>query len=279
MQPDDAAASIVCPNCGTGYRGNYCPHCGQDAHIKVPTVAKFLREIAEKSFGVEGVEGRLVLTMRQLFRHPGAMTADYLEGRRQRYVSPLRLYLAVSVLFFVGLMQVPGIRIAIGRLGVEVVTEASAVSSITAHSGIASLDAKVAAFSALAPEARHRVLRDGLVRNAPKAMFLLVPLFALLLLALIPSRGYGEHLLFALHFHSFAFLALLPGLVPWPSLAHELVNDVINLVLAVYLFLALRRVYGGGTAVTLARVAAIFVAYLLAIAGTTMAGIAWAVPA
>lgn len=280
MPPDtETEPAIYCPNCGTGYRGNYCPHCGQDARLKVPTVGKLLRELVEKSLGIDGVEGRLVLTLRQLFRHPGAMTADYLDGRRQRYISPLKLYLVVSLLFFVGLMQVPGIRIAIGPFGVEVLTEASAVSSISARSGSAALDARIAAFAALPAETRQRELRDGLVRHAPKAMLLLVPAFAALLLALYPARHYGEHLLFALHFHSFAFLALLPGLVPWPGPLHELVNDAIDLVLAVYLFLALRRVYGGGTPATVLRVALVFGFYALAIAIATFAGAALALRA
>ncbi|GAC1628296.1 MAG: DUF3667 domain-containing protein [Nevskia sp.] len=269
--PDSAAAAdTVCPNCDTRHRGHYCPHCGQDAHIKVPTVRKYLHELAEKYFGVEG---RLPLTLRQLFLHPGAMTVDYLEGRRQRYISPLRLYLAISLLFFVGLMQVPGISVRIGGMGVEINTEAMAESRIEAHTGFASVDRKVAAFAGLAPEARNRVLRDGMIRNAPRAMLLLVPLFAALLMLLYRSRYYGEHLLTALHFHSFAFLLLLPGLVPWPQGLHDAVNNLINLVLAVYLFLMLRRIYGGGKLATGLRLVVILAAYVLALAGAALAGV------
>lgn len=260
-------AASECPNCGTGYRGHYCPHCGQDAHIGVPTVRKYLHELAEKYFGIEG---RLPLTLRQLFLHPGAMTRDYLEGRRQRYVSPLRLYLAISVLFFVGLMQVPGISIVIGRAGVEINTEAVAESKLVAATGIAAIDARVAAFAQLAPDARHHLLRDGMIRNAPRAMLLLVPVFAGLLMLLYPRRNYGEHLLTALHFHSFAFVMLLPGLVPWPGVLHEIVNDLLNLVLAGYLLVMLRRVYGGGWGLTGLRLAVILGAYVVAIVGAAL---------
>ena len=265
-----ADADLVCPNCETRHRGHYCPHCGQDAHIKVPTVRKYFHELMEKYFGIEG---RLPLTLRQLFLHPGAMTVDYLEGRRQRYISPLRLYLAISVLFFLGLMQVPGISVRIGTMGVEINTEAVAESRIESATGVDSIDRQVAAFAQLAPEARNHVLRDGMVRNAPRAMLLLVPLFAALLMLLYRSRYYGEHMLTALHFHSFAFLLLLPGLVPWPMPLHDGINNLLNLVLVIYLFLMLRRVYGGGVIVTGLRAVVIVAAYVLAIAGAALAGV------
>lgn len=265
-----ADAAIACPNCGTRHCGNYCPHCGQDAHVKVPTVRKYLHELLEKYFGLEG---RLPLTLRQLFLHPGAMTVDYLAGRRQRYVSPLRLYLAISVLFFLGLSQVPGISLRIGAAGVEINTEAVAESRIEATTGRAFFDEPVRRFAQLPPEARNQVLRGGMVRNAPRAMLLLVPVFAGLLMLLYPRRYYGEHLLTALHFHSFAFLLLMPGLVPWPQPLHDGVNDLINLALLVYLFLMLRRIYGGGALTTALRVVPIVAVYVLAIAAAALASV------
>lgn len=261
---------IDCPNCGTRHGGNYCPHCGQDARVRLPTVRKFLVELIEKYLGVEG---RLPLTLRQLFLHPGAMTADYLAGRRQRYVSPLRLYLAVSLLFFLGLMQVPGLSVVIARTGVEINTEAVADLRLEANTGIAAIDARVAAFARLDAEARNRLLRQGIVREAPKAMLLLIPLFAALLWLLYRGRYYGEHLLTALHFHSFAFVLLLPGLVPWPARVHGPINDAINLLLAGYLFVMLRRVYGGGLLVTGLRLGIVIAVYVLSIAATAVAGV------
>ncbi len=275
-QSADSAAleSIVCPNCTTQFRGNYCPNCGQDAHLATPTVARFVHEFVEKYFGVEG---GLLLTLRQLFLHPGAMTVDYVEGRRRRYVSPLRFYFAVSVLFFLGLTLVPGISVKIGVAGVEITTEAAPDSRIEAATGWAFVDQRVAAFSQLSPEARNRVLRGGMVSNAPKAMLLLVPLFAALLASLYRHRTLGEHLVSALHFHSFAYLALLPGLVPWPQPAHDWINNAINLVLGAYLFLMLRRVYGGGRIATFLRLAAIAATYVFAIAAAALAGVVLAV--
>ncbi|MCK9193119.1 MAG: DUF3667 domain-containing protein [Nevskia sp.] len=268
--PSLGSPERVCPNCLTSFCGNYCPHCGQDAQIKTPTVRKYLHELMEKYFGIEG---RLPLTLKQLFLHPGAMTADYLEGRRQRYISPLRLYLSISVLFFLGLMQVPGISVRIDRAGVEINTEAMADSRVEAHTGLAFIDQRVTAFAQLPLAARDHVLRGGMVRNAPRVMLLLIPVFAGMLMVLYQQRYYGEHLLTALHFHSFAFLLLMLGLIPWPAPVHNGVNNAINLVLAAYLFLMLRRIYGGGKFATALRLVVIIAVYVFAIASATLANV------
>ncbi|NGY05631.1 DUF3667 domain-containing protein [Solimonas terrae] len=271
-QQDAATAEVRCPNCGTGYADLYCPHCAQPAGTGMPTVRGFAAEFADKLFALQG---RLPLTLKVLLARPGGLTADYLEGRRARYLKPLNLYVAVSVMFFLMLGLVPGIRIHLGWT-LEIVTLAAPQSGITADTGVAMIDARVAEFGTLPDERQQHVLRDGMLHNAPRAMFVLVPLFAALLAALYRQRYYGEHLLFALHFHSFAFLILLAGLVPWPQPLHDIVNDLINVGLAGYLYLALRRVYGSsrlGTALRVAIVAAVYAFALAAAAVGVVVGL------
>src|SRR5258706_10458312 len=57
----------------------------------------------------------------------------------------------------------------------------------------------------------HEQIRHKLISLAPYAAFLLLPVFALLTRVLYWRRGmlYGEHLVYALHIHAFAFFALL----------------------------------------------------------------------
>jgi uncharacterized protein DUF3667 len=95
-----AVPAGVCADCGAPATGNYCAHCGQETKIETPTIRHFLHELADQYVAVEGKLGR---TLRVLFSQPGQLTVDYVEGRRQRYVRPLKLYLSVSVVFF-GLM-------------------------------------------------------------------------------------------------------------------------------------------------------------------------------
>lgn len=102
-------------------------------------------------------------------------------------------------------------------------------------------------------EQRAAALAD-FVRNAlgqlPTVMFLLLPVFALLLKLIYVRRGwfYSEHLVFALHTHAFAFLvfaviAILVGFggdAVWATVAVR----GLMLTLPVYFFVAQKRVYG-----------------------------------
>ena len=87
-----------CPNCKSNLTGAYCANCGQrDIDLERPIwglVGDLLRETFE-------VDGRLAVTLKTLFRHPGKLTSEFLAGRRRAYTSPLRLYLAISITFFV----------------------------------------------------------------------------------------------------------------------------------------------------------------------------------
>lgn len=111
-------------------------------------------------------------------------------------------------------------------------------------------------------EAIDRVGRE-MMRQAPKAMFLLLPAFALLLKLLYVRSGrlYVEHFIFALHVHAFwflafAFLLLLPS--GW-------IERLVWLWAILYLLFALRRVYGQGWWKTGVKYGALGCAYWLII--------------
>jgi hypothetical protein len=57
------------------------------------------------------------------------------------------------------------------------------------------------------PQRLNRLFTDRLA----KSVILLVPIFAALLRGLYRRRRYVAHLIFSLHLHSFAFLAILVG--------------------------------------------------------------------
>ncbi len=92
-----AAGVAACQDCGAPISGNYCSNCGQETRIEVPSVRQFAHELMDQYIAVEGKLGR---TLRVLLSQPGQLTLDYVQGRRQRYVRPLKLYVSVSVVFF-----------------------------------------------------------------------------------------------------------------------------------------------------------------------------------
>lgn len=96
IEPAPAAAT-TCQDCGAPISGNYCSNCGQETQIRTPTVRQFAHEMMDQYVAVEGKLGR---TLRTLIVQPGQLTVDYIQGRRQRYVRPLKLYVSISVVFF-----------------------------------------------------------------------------------------------------------------------------------------------------------------------------------
>lgn len=92
----------------------------------------------------------------------------------------------------------------------------------------------------------------GALGHLPTVMFLLLPVFALLLKAVYARRGwyYSEHLVFGLHTHAFAFLvfAVVAALLGYGGSAGWARNlsTVLVLVILVYFYVAQKRVYGQG---------------------------------
>ena len=95
-----------CPNCGAVDPGRYCPDCGQDQRDPRSSLWVLISEFFEEVFSLDG---RLMRSFSRLIR-PGALTRDWIEGRRASFVSPLRFYLVCSVGFFlvVNVLGLPG---------------------------------------------------------------------------------------------------------------------------------------------------------------------------
>lgn len=90
--PDD-----VCSNCSTRLTGPVCHSCGQTADTYHRPIWELVLEVVD---GVFGLEGRIWRTLPPLLFQPGRLSRSYLSGVRARYVPPFRLYLVISVIFF-----------------------------------------------------------------------------------------------------------------------------------------------------------------------------------
>ncbi len=91
----------VCPHCHSALRGPYCHVCGQDTRsLRRPLWTLF----AEGFEGLFGFDGRIWHTLVPLMLRPGYVTRRYLAGIRQPYISPVRLFLAASLVLFLAVL-------------------------------------------------------------------------------------------------------------------------------------------------------------------------------
>jgi len=256
-------------------------------------------------------DSRLWRTLGYLLARPGRLTREFFEGKRVRYLPPFRLYLVISLLFFlVAGLPDPNEKPETPATAEEVEDLNKAAKVLEEQLGDnpgAQLAAKAARNEAArqqaAPEAdadvpegdvdfsirrglqennaftqfceefqkadpkagrnyaklselckktakdRGDALLEALVHNIPRAMFLFLPLLALVMKLLYwrPKRFYVEHLLFLVHNHAFVFLALaIMGLlsrIPVVGAHLNLLEFAMWLYMIWYIFRAMRVYY------------------------------------
>jgi hypothetical protein len=270
----DHAAPAHCLNCGAAVDCNFCPNCGQETRLHVPSAYEFFHEFIGHYVALEG---KLWKTLGMLLFRPGRLTAEYIAGRRVRYVQPLRIYLTLSILFFALLRFGPNELIkaepaATAPPNRQVITDQEGRDTVHLSSKLAGLnpawETRIRQINALPTDEAIALVKSKFFAYVPYAMFCIMPIFALYLklLYLGSGRRYGEHMLFALHTNAFAFLLL--GLV-WVVPAAWIGTALFFWLLA-YLPMAMRRVYGGSRKATAARWIVLMAVYSATVAAVVV---------
>ncbi|MFK7828339.1 MAG: DUF3667 domain-containing protein [Congregibacter sp.] len=312
-----------CRNCGSPLSDEYCASCGQregrgDLHFG---------DFFADTFGeIFTWDSRVWRTLYPLLFKPGFLSAEFIAGRRARYMPPFRVYIVISFLMFLVMSFSAGDRLFVGDL--DAASETSSVSigldpnSVSEERtyrlgsntestdrdvqvrdptggdpgeeldadeddaldlGISLADDAPAWKRSLAERLKTNVRRvsddsssymEQLLNYLPQTMFLMLPLFALLLklVYLLKPFHYLQHLVFALHYHSFAYLLYMASVVIEKV---GLVFDALYILpLGSYLLIALRRTYGstwGGA--TIKAMALCFIYGLALVTGLSAAAI------
>ncbi len=296
---DERAIAPACRNCGVEATARYCPNCGQETSLALPTVRTLLREAAGRYVALDG---RLWRTLLPLLFRPGFLTREYFAGRRRRYIRPARLFLVFSIALF-ALLRFAGDPAMLGEGGLiqhdpnDVAREIARAEpqegfsigpdldlrlNAAAGSWFDPLRRRIDQFNKLSRTGRGEQIFAGMLRYGPYAAFVLLPLFALLLKLLYVGRArryplrprrYAAHLVFGAHSHAFVFLAgIVCVLAPAGVLRAALVLWVVA-----YLLWSMKAVYGGRWSGVLGRAFVIFLVYSvffgLMVAGLVVAAI------
>jgi hypothetical protein len=172
------------------------------------------------------VDGKTFQTLRLLLFKPGALTVEFLRGRRASYVSPVRLYLICSLLFFAVAAVAPETVITVTERDQQEAGEETLRRS-------------------------EQVIRDvgeRFVHDMPRAMFVVMPAFGLLTWVFYRKTQpyYIPHLYYSVHVHAFGFLVLaVAALCTFAGPYGNGAGKTLRLVLFPYHYIALRRVFGG----------------------------------
>lgn len=223
-----------CRNCQAGFDGTYCPTCGQrDVDLERP-VWGLIGDVVKETFELDG---RAALTLKTLFHHPGMLTEEFLDGRRRTYTPPLRLYLVISITFFVLVAWV-------------------------AKSGILLEPGQDPGFDAA-------IQANFLSEDLPRLMFLLLPVFALLLKLVYRQRLYFDHLIFSVHLHSAAYVILVAVLTLEDMANRHTAAMILQVVVFAYFLsyfvLSVRRVYQSSWPSVLYKSVAVLFAYMIVV--------------
>lgn len=364
-----AAPARHCQNCGAVLLGEHCYACGQPTEGLVRHFSSIIGDFLDS---VLGLDSRIVRTIGPLLTRPGYLSSEYFAGRRVRYVSPVRLFVFLSLLAFFAAQlsfninvnqaqddaeqtaaegKAAGISGAMTVAEVERTRDAALAELANARRETSSVPGVALALEtaegALREEAQQRIaqlseaeakglpaptedeedihvqlfgeddnwdaesnpvkldwlpdagnarlndmvgramdnsrrirrdpnlLKDAFLKTVPTTLFVLLPLFALMLkLAYVfKKRLYMEHLIVALHSHSFLCAAMLLALVldalstwsepvGWLSGTLGWLEVALLVWMPLYLLLMQKRVYGQGWPMTLLKYGVLGTGYL-----------------
>ena len=218
-------------NCGSPLRAQdqYCSHCGQETRNTTESFGEFLKHFLSDYFTFDS---KILRSFKPLLFRPGFLTNEFLQGKRVTYIPPLRMYIFISIVFFLALSLLGGNE------------------------------------NELASEQAFWDQFFG--AYLPKVFFILLPIFAFLLWLLYIRRksSFIRHFVFALHFHSFLFIVTLFYLLLSELLAqfnligiNQVVSSILVLVFMVYLFFGMRTSYGQGIGKTLLKFFLLILSY------------------
>ena len=86
-----------CLNCGANVQSLFCPECGQE---NVEFKEGFLPMAKHFVFDILHFDGKFFFTLKHLLFYPGKVAKEFVAGRRNTYLDPVRMYLFVSTMAF-----------------------------------------------------------------------------------------------------------------------------------------------------------------------------------
>ncbi len=326
-----------CLNCGTILQGKYCHVCGQENLQIKESFGHMMNHAISDYFHFDH---QFFHTLKPLLFKPGYLTNEYMSGKRAQYLHPVKMYIFISLVYFVLLFQTGhealkatsepvkptvGTRIvdslnkqiskdpdlsaaekkdvqkkvtkyaggiikvthtdddndtAKNRTGLFSTTDTSYEQYLASQQKLPKqerdgpvkmqIHKRVIAYNHKYGSRAKEVFYEEFKHNIPKMMFLMLPLFALILKIDFSGnkKFYVEHLIYTFHLHCFLFIFLtIIMLVEMVIPDSWNINDWISLAATVYIiwyvYRSLRVVYNRSIFRTITKMIGAYVMYLL----------------
>jgi hypothetical protein len=245
--------------------GQFCPACGEqkfDRHSF--SFRHFAHHAGHELFHLDS---KILSAVRYLFSRPAFVTAEYLAGRRSRYVNPLRLYL---LSFAVAMLLTSTYH---PTLDFKTIANADRTGKLNAKL------AKFAQYKGVSEETLLEHLKERLHFYYEGSKILNALVMSCLLAAFYRNRKwyFGEHAVTALYFLSFTSLLSIVRWPFWLALGSPVqgaraygVSLVFLMIALPYLWATLRKLHGEGPWKTAAKSALVYGGTQLTIIVTTM---------
>lgn len=228
----------TCQNCGHEVPASFCSYCGQE---NVESRQSFGHLAGHFFEDLTHYEGRFWKTILYLIGRPAYLSKAYLAGKRNSFVPPVRLYFFISFVTFLLPHFLPEGKSETQQVQAHQVTDSSAIfesngNTLTfergrrVYSSVHEMDSveltlpkakrmdavtrwmqtKNIAASHYTKEEKHEKLAAALLGNFPKALFIYLPLFALVLWIFHGKKRwmYFDHAIFVIHYFCFMMLVI-----------------------------------------------------------------------
>lgn len=302
-----------CLNCQTALQGKFCQECGQKAFLHKENFFYLVYEFVADYFHFDG---KFFKTLKKLFTQPGAITKEYMMGKRKTYLNPIQMYIFVSAIFFIVFSNITiSLTHADATLTPELMianyykakAQRDSISKHTPYSseidfslsdlgftvnGCVFTTAQYDSIENSLPKNKREnwlykkihkrmllvndrtvdphIIADeeypkALLKSLPKAFFILLPVFALILWLFYRKTPYVDHIIFSLHYHIIGFIFLL---FFFSLVYFEIIMDVEKYVfiavmigLFAYLLASAKRVFQQSFFITLIKTIGISLLY------------------
>lgn len=252
----------TCLNCGYRVDILYCPHCGQQNTV---TRQPFYYLITHFVEDFVHYDGSFWSTIKRLLLQPGKLTVDYLAGKRNSQVNPVKMYIFISFVTFFLLIFLPNS----GPIADVDKQQSMPLATEQMDEQLKELKEELPAFIYIFVEKYRSMQAKGMdsheitdaflqkiLSYAPKLLFIYLPVFAFILWLLYEKKSwwYFDHGIFTLHYFSLLLLgcfvisalSLLQNILPINQTISQGIDYLMLLLLwymVGYLFVALYRVY------------------------------------